>query len=261
MKYLAYTKARMKSECFYKFNLYSMIFSSLVIFFVEYALWKAVYNNKQNLSGLTFINMFSYIIFGHILRKFLGEGVDEVIGQQYRDGSIVVDMVKPISIVFKSFYDDLGRGIFQMIALAIPLIPILLLSNKAYIISPTRIIVFLIMSFFAYVIYFIIGYILGIISFWTQSNIGIYMIKTACFGIFSGSFIPFDLYPQWLVKIANILPFKATYYFPVSTIMKDYEYKFLLGLFTIQLFWIGILIIILLFIKKQALKKLTVQGG
>lgn len=261
MKYLAYTRARMKTECFYKFNVYSMIFSALVIFGVEYALWRAVYNNKQNLSGLTFINMFFYIIFGHILRKFLGEGVDEIIGEQYRDGSIAVDMVKPIDIVFKALFDDLGRGIFQMIVVAIPLIPILLFSNNAYMISPEKIIVFLTMSFLAYVIYFIMGYIIGIISFLTQSNIGIYMIKTACFGIFSGSFIPFDLYPQWLVKIANILPFKATYYFPVSTIMKDYEYKSLLGLFAVQFLWISILIIILLLIKKQALKKFVVQGG
>lgn len=261
MKYLAYTKSKMKSESFYKFNLYSMIFSALIMFGVEYALWKAVYNNKQNLSGLTFINMFLYIIFGHILRKFLGEGVDEAIGEQYRDGSIVVDMIKPINIVFKSFFDDLGRGILQAIVVAVPLISILLFSNNLYMISIKKVIAFLIMSCLAYVIYFILGYIAGIISFWTKSNIGIYMLKTACYGIFSGSFIPFDFYPQWLVKISNLLPFKATYYLPISTIMKDYDYEHLLNLVCIQLLWISILVVALCCIKKQALKKLVVQGG
>lgn len=117
MKYLAFSKTRIRLELFYKFNFLSSFFAALVIFFVEYFLWNAIYSGsgKDELAHLTFFSVFSYILFGNILRKLLGDGVDERIGESYRDGSIVLDKIKPVLLPFRYLFDDLGRGCFRLL--------------------------------------------------------------------------------------------------------------------------------------------------
>lgn len=204
--------------------------------------------------------MFAYIVYGHILRKLFGDGIDEKIGEEYREGNIIIDRVRPVFIFFKYFFEDLGRGIIQALIVGIPLLLFLIFKTNELIIDMTQFVYFLISVFFAYIIYFFINYILGLVCFWTQSNIGIYMLKMACMGLFSGMYIPLEFYPKWLLFITDRLPFKTIYYTPLSLIIhtsKSLWYHNLL----VQIIWIMILGGLFLLLQKAAFKKIVVQGG
>ncbi|AZR74678.1 hypothetical protein BBF96_15660 [Anoxybacter fermentans] len=261
MKYLAYVESRIKIGKNYKFNFYSMIVSTLIMFFVEYALWRAVFFSKDQIVGLTFGKIFQYLIFGHILRKFLGGGVDREIGENFKEGKIVIDLVKPINIVYKTLFYDLGRGLLEVFTVGVPFIVILFMGYQYIEFSFKKVCLYILMCIFGYIIYFLINFIFGLVCFWTKSIIGITSLKIAIWGILSGTFIPFELYPEWLLNLANVLPFRATYYIPVSIWIKSTHFEQVLRLMGIQLFWIIILATIVSVLEKIALKTYVVQGG
>ncbi|WP_179088002.1 ABC-2 family transporter protein [Paenibacillus sp. FSL R7-0273] len=262
MKYLAFSKTRIRLELFYKFNFLSSFFAALVIFFVEYFLWNAIYSGsgKDELAHLTFFSVFSYILFGNILRKLLGDGVDERIGESYRDGSIVLDKIKPVLLPFRYLFDDLGRGLLQAAVISIPLVSVFLFK-AGDVISFQQVMLFIVMAGFAYLIFFILNFILGLVSFWTGSIIGIYMLKMACMSILSGLYIPLEFYPEWLLKLTYVFPFRAIYYLPVSAMMKSYSLEEGLLLILQQLAWVTVLLVLCISLQRAAFKKLTVQGG
>jgi ABC-2 type transport system permease protein len=237
-----------------------MFFSAVIIFLVEYSLWYAVYNNKQEISHISFSGIFAYIVYGHILRKLFGEGVDEKIGEDYRQGIIIIDRVRPICLSLKYFFEDFGRGLIQAIIVGIPLIFFLIYKTNGLMIGSIQFIYFIISVFLAYNIYFLLNYILGLLSFWTQSNIGIYMLKTACMGLFSGMYIPLEFYPKWLLYICNILPFKMIFYSPLSLIINKSKNQWNINLY-MQILWIIILGCLYFWLQKVAFKKVIVQGG
>lgn len=262
MKYLAFSKTRIRLEIFYKFNFLSSLFAALVIFFVEYYLWDAIYSGsgKAELARLSFFSVFCYILFGNILRKLLGDGVDERIGESYRDGSIILDKVKPLLLPLKYLFDDLGRGLLQAAVISIPLVSVFLFKDGVAI-SFKQVMLFIVMAGFAYLIFFILNFILGLISFWTGSIIGIYMLKMACMSILSGLYIPLEFCPGWLHKLCYFFPFRAIYYLPASVMMKSYSLEEGLLLIVQQLAWVMILLLLCIPLQRAAFKKLTIQGG
>lgn len=260
MKYVAYILTSIKKEIFYKFNFFIMFLSAVVIFLVEYSLWNAVYNDTSVLSNITFSSMFAYITYGHILRKLFGDGVDERIGEDYREGLIVIDRIRPITISARYFFEDLGRGIIQSLTVAIPLIIFLLVKTNSFMIDWFQFIYFIATVFLAYCIYFLINYILGLISFWTQSIIGIYMLKIACMGLFSGMYIPLEFYPNWLSIMCNFLPFKMIFYVPLSIILDVDRNQWFINIIS-QFSWIILLGSLYFVLQRAAFKKAIVQGG
>ncbi|WP_150271370.1 ABC transporter permease [Paenibacillus tepidiphilus] len=261
-RYLAFSKTRIRLELFYKFNFLSSLFAALVIFFVEYFLWNAIYSGsgEDELANLTFYSVFSYILFGHILRKLLGDGVDERIGESFRDGSIVMDKVKPVLLPFRYLFDDLGRGLLQAAVISIPLVAVFMFKDGDAV-SLNQVLLFTVMAILAYLIFFILNFILGLTSFWTGSIIGIYMLKMACMSILSGLYIPLEFYPEWLLKLCYVFPFRAIYYLPVSAMMKSYSLTEGLWLILQQSAWVIFLLFLCMLLQQAAFKRLTVQGG
>lgn len=79
--------------------------------------------------------------------------------------------------------------------------------------------------------------------------------------VFSGALVPLYLFPNWLVQIADVLPFKAVFHIPLSIYvgkMTGLEILYSIGY---QVFWVGILFTFCSFIWVMAKKRLVVQDG
>lgn len=86
------------------------------------------------------------------------------------------------------------------------------------------------------------------------------MLKMACMSILSGLYIPLEFYPEWLLKLTYVFPFRAIYYLPVSAMMKSYSLEEGLLLILQQLAWVTVLLVLCISLQRAAFKKLTVQG-
>lgn len=258
-KYLAYFKSSIQHEMFYKFNFWMKTFSAIILFFVEFFLWKAVFGNKLEIQNITLAGIYSYIFYSNILRKFFSSGIEERIGEDYRKGNIIIDQLRPVGLMQKYLSEDLGRGVIQTVTLIVPLICIILLTGNQSSLWISRLGIFLLFSALSYIIYFLLNYIIGLICFWTGSILGMYMLKLACIGLLSGIYIPLDFYPDWLARICSVLPFKMIFYSPLSMLLYPKQSPLII-LYQYGI-WLTVLYGLYLIIQKKAFKRLIVQGG
>lgn len=257
--YWAYFKTRIEQETYYKFNFWMQLLSAWLIFYVEFRVWQAVFCSRTSLQHIGFTHLFSYIFYGHLLRTFFGTGIDEKIGDDYRTGQIVIDRLRPVGLFPKYLADDLGRGFIQMLTLTVPLVVTLFLTGTQKSLYVEDAAVFVGFTVLAYAMYFLINSLLGLVCFWTESILGIYMLKTACFGLLSGMFIPLDFYPKWLAALCHVLPFKMVYYAPLSRLLHP-ESPCGPDLYAFG-FWLILLGGVYAVLQKAAFRRAVVQGG
>lgn len=261
-KYIALIKVGMQKELMYRANFCIGIFSMALSFAVELAIWSAVYQDKAEIENITYEGMVIYAVMTSLLQRFLGNGTDEQIGADFQSGSIVASFLTPLGLPMRYSLQELGKGLLNALALLVLFIPYCIWKRDILpAVQPQQWLLFLLAVILSYLLFSIINYMLGIITFWTNSNIGIYMLKMACINIFSGMFIPVAFYPGLLKDICMALPFQSIYYFPLTIIMGEARGMQIAYGLAGQLLWAGALAAGCLIMHQRAMRQVVIQGG
>ena len=103
--------------------------------------------------------------------------------------------------------------------------------------------------------------IVHIFTMFTIDSKGIISIYSVISEVFSGATIPIPFFPEFLKKIAYILPFRYICDLPFRIYSGDIILSEGIELLSQAIIWIIVLIILGLLITKLALKKAVIQGG
>lgn len=181
------------------------------------------------------------------------------------NGNIAYELCRPFSL-YNFWYSKL---IAQRISGAIlRCLPILLLAfalPKAYRLglpdSLETLILFIITLLLGLLVVVAISMLIYISVFYTMSPAGSMLIIAALGEFFAGLVIPIPLMPLWLRNIAYVLPFRLSTDLPFRIYSGSIQHQEALWSIGVQLLWLTILIFIGKYFMKQALAKVTVQGG
>ncbi len=261
-KYVAFIKVGIQKELMYRANFCIGILSMALSFAVELAIWSAVYQDKAEVEHITYESMIIYTVMTSLLQRFLGSGADEQIGEDFQSGNIVTSFLMPMCLPVRYSLQELGKGILNAAALLLLFIPYCIWNREILaMVHPGQWLLFLLSVVLAYLLFSIINYMLGIITFWTNSNIGIYMLKMACIHIFSGMFIPVAFYPALLRSACMALPFQYIYYVPLTIVMGEAGGMQAVYGLAGQLLWIGVLAVSGAVMHRKAMSQIVIQGG
>ena len=83
----------------------------------------------------------------------------------------------------------------------------------------------------------------------------------AILNIFSGMIAPISLFPEFLQKIANFLPFKDCIYTPINIYFGKLSTTEIMQIMLKQCLWIILLYAIAKFVFHKAIKNITINGG
>lgn len=232
------------------------IISDLLFITIQYFIWKAIYAGN-NIGLLGFEQMFTYIIISTIIENIYPTQVSQEIGISVKKGDIIFTLLRPFSFIEQLFYQSLGKSLFRLVILNIPFY--LLGIFVGIDITLPNLVQFIIITGLTYIYYFIFEIFFGILSFYTISTWGIQNLKYALLLLLSGRVIPIQVYPDFLYKISNLLPFKYFYNIPIITLLGEGTYFFK----SVILLVVNIIILytIYRFLFNKLLRKLTVQGG
>jgi ABC-2 type transport system permease protein len=103
-----------------------------------------------------------------------------------------------------------------------------------------EIVVFFFAIWGAYVIRTMFLWLLGMITFWTTRGSAIFETYMMAELLLSGRLVPLKLMPDWAESLANWLPFKWTFYFPIETLVGHMSNASLVAGLGFQLLWIAI---------------------
>ena len=62
---------------------------------------------------------------------------------------------------------------------------------------------------------------LGMVTFWTTRVSALFELAIALELLLSGRLVPLPLMPDWAEDLANVLPFKWSFYFPIQALVGD----------------------------------------
>ena len=176
-----------------------------------------------------------------------------------RDGTVVMDMLKPMDFFLYWYSRDLGRGAAQIITRAIPTLTIgSILFDLVWPESWQRWAAFLISVPFAITVSFCLRFMFNLWGFWMLDHRGISALIIVVTGAFSGHLLPISWYPPWAQNVINVLPFRSMLMTPVELWLGQVSIAQGLGM---QVFWSLVMIGCCYVLLHYAERKVVVQGG
>ena len=245
----------------YRLSASIKILSSILLVVLQYYLWSAIYESNPDLE-YTFNQMFLYLLLSQVIFTIFPSGISSQIAQLVQNGDIIHKLLKPYGILKQFFFESIGSCIFSICYIGIPIVVVSLVFFDFQIteLEYRRIIYFFEMLLFSYLFVFEFEAIIGLCSFYTLNAWGLQSFKYAIITLFSGRFLPLYLYPDYIKKIVEILPFKMMFFLPLDYLLND-NIRNASDIISYQIFWVLIIFLLMIALVKVTQKKVLIQGG
>jgi ABC-2 type transport system permease protein len=261
-KYLILTEQAVQTALAYRARFFISLLSGLVQALVLYYIWQVVYRGKAELNGFTLPEMVTYIFISYAVRYLYSWYTETSISRKIRDGSVAMELLKPLNYQLARFFETLGSVVVEGILISLIVVAVgfgvFNISGPSNFITGMAFVVSLGLSL---LVNFSISYIVGLFAFWTTNNFGIGRSKRFIADFFSGGLVPLSFFPDWLRSVALALPFQAIVYAPVSIYLGRISGVQMYYTLLIQGVWIVVLWSLGSVMWSQASKKITIHGG
>jgi ABC-2 type transport system permease protein len=178
-----------------------------------------------------------------------------------REGNLSGQLLKPMHILHYDLAYFAGWK-FVVVLLWVPIAIVLSLIFHPDL-HPTslEIVVFVIAIWGAYVIRSMFQGTIGMLNFWTTRGAAVFDLWMACEMLLSGRLVPLQLMPEWVQTLADFLPFKWTFGFPIESLVGDMSTSELLLGLCVQVLWIGIGLLLFKIAWRSAVRHFSAVGG
>ncbi|BDU49494.1 ABC transporter permease [Haliovirga abyssi] len=265
--YLPFLTSVFQRMLSFRINFFMFTFGGFLETFIIFYLWKAIFisSGKNMIEGFSLNDMLIYVFMSGMIVRLVNSRVVRDVGEEIRDGSIAMNLIKPISYRGRHLFQAIGHSLFQFIFIGIPLwIGVELyrgLVLKENMIGLVTIFYFLISVILSFLLMFFLNFCVGILAFFVINIWGLNHLKGTVISFLSGELIPIAFFPLWAKGVMKYLPFSSINYTPVMIYLEKYQGNIMLEKIFLQLFWVIIMFVISNLLWKKSISRLTVQGG
>ncbi|MDQ0173389.1 ABC transporter permease [Paenibacillus tundrae] len=258
-KYIAVVKCSIQLTIAYRTTYIINILFSLVSALLLLCLWDAVYQGKSELMNFSWEEMKAYIMIVFIINTDLYS--EHRCSRKILDGSIIMDLIKPVQHQEYTLSEILG-SILVSITLSIVISSIIFMVFGMY--TPDHVLVwllFIISLGLALFIKYLIIFVFSLFSFWTHNVTGTLWTRVAITNFFSGALIPISFFPEWLQRIALLLPFQGIINTPVIIFTMQVSFNQMILSIYLQILWIIVIWIVAKFLFRICIQNIVINGG
>ena len=184
--YLPFVNAGMQETATYRTNWIFMMLGNVLGCFISYFLWKAIFLSGDNASmnGFNMPQMVVYIFLIFLTATMINSGGTYDIGEEIRDGSIAMRLIKPVSYNGTFLFQELGNKLMTVCILIVPLVAgveivrFRLMGEVQF--EVIRFFLYMLSAAFAYLINFFFNICFGFIAFFVRPD------YSHCFYAFRG---------------------------------------------------------------------------
>jgi ABC-2 type transport system permease protein len=229
---------------------------------IQLVVWSTIANQHGgSVNGITAGEFAAYYIVWTLVRN-----MNIVFGAPFwewriREGQLSGQLLRPMNILHYDLAYFAGWK-FVVIGLWVPIAIGLSLVFKPDL-HPTalEIVVFVIAIWGAYLIRSMFQGVIGMLNFWTTRGAAVFDLYMATELLLSGRLVPLQLMPGWVQTLANFLPFKWTFGFPIEVLVGHMSPASLVIGLGVQVLWIGIGYVLFRFAWTAAIKRFSAVGG
>lgn len=261
-KYRGFIRCAVSAKLNYRSRLITTVIISAMEMIASIFLWNALFKEQTVINGYAWNDTIIYYMVAFVMNATLAYNTESNISSSVLDGSIAMDLIKPISYQSRCFFQTIGSSIVEgSVALVFAAIAMLLLCDVGGVVTFSRLMLLLISGILAFVVKFCISYIAGLCCFFTSNGVGIIYMRQVVTDIFSGALLPLSFYPMWFQKVAAVLPFQAVVYTPAQIFLGRMQEREIVHVLLLQVFWIVVLWAFGHFFFRLSVQKITIQGG
>ncbi len=260
-------KAGIQTLIAYRMNFLGFVIGGLIYCFVMYYLWKAVFQSSGEscFMGFSMVDMTLYLFLSNMTSQLTFSSVANDIGEEIKDGSIAMRLIKPVNTDLSYLASELGSAGLKLLVLALPMVIGLEIYRFAMtgrvMLEPIHFLLYLFSVSLAYLISFRVNLCFGFVAFYVKNLWGIGILKNSIINFLSGTLIPLAFMPAMLRTVLEYMPFSSMSYTPVMIYMGKYDTAEMLLRLAIQAVWALLTYALSKLIWLRAVKKLSVQGG
>lgn len=176
-------------------------------------------------------------------------------------GQLAASLMYPIHPLHHDVASFAGWKVV-VIVLWLPLAAFLALVFKPTL-DPTllEVAVFAVAIWGAYLIRTMFLSLLGMISFWTTRVSAIYELYFAAELLLSGRLVPMSLMPPWVQRVADFLPFRWAFGYPIEALVGDLSPAQLVAGLGIQALWIVVGILLVRVMWRHGIRRFSSVGN
>jgi ABC-2 type transport system permease protein len=246
---------RLRATYAYPLMVVGGLLTVLLQIFLLKAVWTSVYAGRASVEGVELSALITFVTLANLQLLAMRPMLVWYLEQRIHEGAIGVDLGQLLA-------QQVGAtlGLLPFVIVGIPFA--LILGNLALPASLAAAGWYVISLVLAYVIAMLIGLLMGLVAFWTVQTLGVAVIYNFAVQFLGGALIPLYFFPDTLRAVAELLPFQAQVFIPISIYTGAIaEPVAIVRAFGLQLLWVGLLALLAGAVWHQARRVVIVYGG
>lgn len=261
-RYLTIAQVAFQEVIAYRVTAMFTVLITFIWIFILFALWSAAFSERDQIAGFTFQDMKTYILLAYAISALAGWRVGGQMGGRIRDGSVVIDMIRPLNYRTTQMATATGMSVLEgVFSFGFAIGVGVLFFDMAGPTSPVNLLLFAISVALGFMTKTMIVFLFSLAIFWTLQGVGIAWARDAVLQVLSGTLIPLAFMPGWLRVPAEILPLRGIVSTPVTIYLGKADGIGLVGLLALQVAWLAVLWWGADRLWNRAFRAAEIQGG
>jgi ABC-2 type transport system permease protein len=258
--YIEFAKKAFSREATYRVEVFTSVGSLFVRVYLLRSLWTALYAQNVAPAGIPLHAMITYTTVALLMSLVLEVDGTRMIREKVREGTIAVDLMKPISLPLYFFSDGFGQTLWNAL-LIVPALVCALLLVRVDVPAAPAFAMFLLAFALGYCVNFFLNFLMNTVAFWTLETFAIQLMVRWVSDLLSGQILPLSLFPGILGRLVNALPFASIYSTPLRIYIGQTSGDEALRAMLAQCAWLLAFGLLSAFVWRLAQRRVIVQGG
>ena len=227
-------------------------------------LWLAAYRDTDEVAGYSLGAMLSYYLGLALLRNAITPHPEWDIAEGIRNGKLSMLLVRPVHPWGVWLAGDSAWRILRLFMVTpVLLLALALLGGEVRFpsLTPASATALTVALILAYALCWSIKICLGMAGFWLLDITGLSTLVDVVVYLVGGTLVPLDLLPAPLRAVADVLPFKYVYYFPLSVALGRVDGVEILGGLAIQAGWAAAMLLLARQLWSAGLRRYEAVGA
>ncbi len=247
----------------YRANLLMYLAYWVVSPVVYLSVWSAVAKAQGGVKGMSANDFVTYYLTLLVVDVLTSDIVIHILAYKVQDGTLSADLLRPVHPMFTSTL--MNNLAFKALTFA-ALIPVwvalvLVLHPDFSMVTAHSVLLALPAIVLGFGISFLLGATITSIAFWTTRVYSFSDLMYMVALLFSGQFVPLQLMPPAIQRVAMYLPFLYTRYFPVEVILNGLPAEQIARGYVLAVFWLVALFGLFVLVWRAGLKRFSAVGA
>lgn len=259
-------KLQLKQRLQYRETFLVSILLHPIMMVVHTLLFKGIYeyNQENTMAGYSLKQMIWYFGAIHFFYYLVWNGTDKSLTEKVLYGGMETQLIKPFSTMYWEFTQLISQKLLSFFLEFIPVFGIYMAICFPEFMSFTGFIQYLVLTAFAFVQFFLLSYMFGVLAFVWHNVSAFNALKFILVNVLAGASMPVAFFPGWLQKIIMALPFHYLFHTPVQYLLGKTEGSSWPVFFQDVLIhgaWLAALFMITQLIHKKTMRHYLSVGG